>query len=62
MKKRYIPAFIAEGIALVSIGYNALEMLINHDMFLMRPGLWALGFLITVATLPAFIMWLLEKK
>ena len=62
MRKRYIPAFITEGVAVGAMLYNVGEILAKGSMLYMRPGLWALGLLITIATAPAFIMWMLERR
>jgi len=62
MRKRYIPAFILEGIALAGMAYNLMEMLATRNILMMRPMIWVLGVLITILTTPAFILWLLERK
>ena len=62
MRKRYIPAFILEGMALAGMVYNLVEMLVTRNILMMRPMIWVLGVLITILTTPAFILWLLERK
>ena len=62
MRKRYIPAFILEGMALAGMAYNLVEMLVTRNILMMRPMIWVLGVLITILTTPAFILWLLERK
>jgi len=62
MRKRYMPAFILEGMALAGMAYNLVEMLVTRNILMMRPMIWVLGVLITILTTPAFILWLLERK
>ena len=62
MRKRYIPAFILEGMALAGMAYNLVEMLVTRNILMMRPMIWVLGVLITILMTPAFILWLLERK
>ena len=62
VRKKYIPAFVAEGVAVSAMLYNFGEILITRNWLMVRPGLWALGLLITIATAPAFIMWMLERR
>ena len=62
VRKRYIPAFIAEGIAVGAMLYNVGEILAKGSIWHMRPGIWAFGLLMTIATAPAFIMWMMERR
>ena len=62
MRKRYIPAFVAEGVAVAMMLYNFAEILITGDAFMVRPAVWVFGVITTIATAPAFIMWMLERR
>ena len=62
VRKRYIPAFVAEGVAVSAMLYNFGEILAKGSILYVRPGLWALGLLITIATAPAIIMWMMERR
>jgi len=62
MRKRYIPAFVLEGIATLAVAINTIEMLAGEGIWEMRPCLWATWMFITITTLPAFVMWMLERR
>ena len=61
MRKRYIPAFVVEGIVIAMMLYNLAEMA-TGGILCLRPGIWLLGVLTTILTAPAFIMWMLERR
>jgi len=63
MRKRYIPAFLVEGMATIAVAYNIIEMLTSEWGILeMRPAIWLLWIFTTILTAPAFILWLLERR
>ena len=62
MKKRYIPAFILEGVATAIVVGNLVEVIAGKNILLFRPGLWAIWLFVTVATAPAFILYLMDRR
>lgn len=62
MKKRYIPAFILEGVATLGVTINIIEMIVHKDFLFLRPTLWVIWFLVTVMTAPAFILYLMDRR
>ena len=62
MKKRYIPAFILEGVATLGVAINVIEMIAGGDVLMLRPALWIIWLFMTVATAPAFILYLMDRR
>ena len=62
MKKRYIPAFVLEGIATLGVAINVIEMIAGGDVLMLRPALWIIWLFMTVATAPAFILYLMDRR